>query len=103
MNKVLVLSKGTGQAKAFERVVKEYTNKNSLKIEWIFAGENDMEEIISKGDVAVALIAPEMLVVEKKLKDQLENANVPNFSIKPADFGLKRIEKILPLMEPHLK
>lgn len=103
MNKVLVLSKGTGQSKAFERFVNDYTEKNSLNIEWIFSNDSCMGEIIENGDVNVALISPEMLLVEKKIQQELEGANIPYSSIKPADFGLKRIEKILPTIEEYLK
>ena len=103
MNKVLVLSKGTGQSKAFERFVNDYTEKYSLNIEWIFSTDSGMWEIIENGDINVALISPEMLLVEKKIQQELEGANIPYSSIKPADFGLKRIEKILPTIEEYLK
>ena len=35
MNKVLVICKGTGQSKSFERFMDDYTKKNNLPIEWM--------------------------------------------------------------------
>lgn len=103
MNKVLVLSKGTGQAKAFERVAVAYTEKNNEPVEWIFSTESTMSEALSKGDVAVAIIAPELMLVEKKIKAELDAVNVPHITIKPVDFGLKNMEKVMPQLRPFMK
>lgn len=101
MNKVLVLSKGTGQSKSFERVMVEHTKKENLSIEWIFANDSNMNDYLSNKDISVAIISPEMMLVEAKLKAQLDDKNVPYVVLKPVDFGLKRVDKILPLLEPH--
>ncbi len=101
MNKVLVLSKGTGQSKSFERVMVEHTKKENLPIEWIFANDSNMNDYLSNKDISVAIISPEMMLVEAKLKAELDNQNVPYVVLKPVDFGLKRVDKILPLLEPH--
>lgn len=101
MNKVLVLSKGTGQSKSFERVMVDHTKKENLPIEWIFASNANMNDYLNNGDIAVAIISPEMMLVEAKIKAELDSKNVPYIVLKPVDFGLKRVDKILPLLEPH--
>lgn len=101
MNKVLVLSKGTGQAKSFERVMVEHTEKNSLDIEWIFSNQSEMSKYVDKGDINVVIISPEMMLVEAKIKEELDAKNVPYVVLKPVDFGLKRVDKILPLLDPY--
>ena len=101
MNKVLVLSKGTGQAKSFERVMVEHTEKNSLDIEWIFSNQSEMGQYVDKGDINVVIISPEMMLVEAKIKEELDAKNIPYVVLKPVDFGLKRVDKILPLLAPH--
>lgn len=103
MNKVLVLSKGTGQAKAFERTALAYTEKNNIQLEWIFALEAGMADVLSKGDVTVAIIAPELMLVEKKIKAELDTVNIPYITLKPIDFGLKNMEKIMPQLETYFK
>ena len=37
----------------------------------------------------------------RKIKEELDAKNVPYVVLKPVDFGLKRVDKILPLLEPH--
>ncbi|MGL5415644.1 MAG: hypothetical protein ACRDAU_08290 [Clostridium sp.] len=103
MSKVLVLSKGTGQAKAFERVAVAYTEKNNYPIEWIFGTEGTMGEALAGGDIKVAIIAPELMLVEKKVKAELEAVNVPHVTLKPVDFGLKNMAKIIPQIEQYIK
>lgn len=103
MNKILVLSKGTGQAKAFERTAIAHTEKNNIPVEWVFSLESGMGEVLSTGDIAVAIIAPELMLVEKKIKAELDVINVPYITLKPIDFGLKNMEKIMPQLEPYFK
>ncbi|MGL5646444.1 MAG: hypothetical protein ACRDDY_01230 [Clostridium sp.] len=103
MSKVLVLSKGTGQAKAFERVAVEYAEKNNYPIEWVFGTEKTMGEALAGGDIKVAIIAPELMLVEKKVKAELEAVNVPHVTLKPVDFGLKNMAKIMPQIEQYIK
>ena len=102
MNKVLVICKGTGQAKSFERFMDDYTKKNNLPIEWIYANDKEYLDIIADGDVKIAIISPEVVLVEAKIKAELDSKNIPYIVIKPADFGLKRVEKFMPDIEKHL-
>lgn len=103
MSKVLVISKGTGQAKSFERVMVDYTTKNNIPVEWIFAVEGTYEEEVVKGNVDVAIVSPDMLLVQAKILAVLGENNIPNVTIKPADFALKNTAKIMPLLEPYIK
>jgi cellobiose-specific phosphotransferase system component IIB len=97
MNKVLVICKGTGQSKSFERFMDDYTKKNNLPIEWIYANDKEYLEVIEGGDVKVAIISPEVVLVEAQIKATLESKNT-----KPADFGLKRVEKFMPDVEKYI-
>ncbi|MGL5151315.1 MAG: hypothetical protein ACRC7N_12175 [Clostridium sp.] len=103
MSKVLVISKGTGQAKSFERVMVDHTEKNNIPLEWVFALEGNYEEEISKGGVDVAIVSPDMMLVQAKIVASLEGKSIPHVTIKPADFALKNIAKIMPLLEPYIK
>ena len=49
MNKVLVICKGTGQSKSFERFMDDYTKKNNLPIEWIYANDKEYLDVIEGG------------------------------------------------------
>ncbi|GAA0070606.1 hypothetical protein K5V21_14145 [Clostridium sardiniense] len=101
MNKVLVLSKGTSQSKSFERVIVEHTRKENLPIKWIFTNDSNIKDYLNDEDISVTLISPEMMLVEEKLKAELDSKNLPYIVLKPVDFGLKRVEKILPLLDPY--
>lgn len=103
MNKVLVLCKGTGQSEGFKRIALEYVANNNIPVDWLFENDKTYLDIVKRGDIKVVLISPEMLLVEKKIKEELNNLNIPNLSLKPADFGLKRIEKIIPLIEQYFE
>lgn len=102
MNDVLVICKGTGQAKSFERVMAEYTQKNNLPIEWIYADDKEMVNVLNEKDVKVALVTPEVILQEAQVKANLEAKNVPYITLKPADFGLKRTEKFMPEVEKYI-
>ena len=102
MNKVLVICKGTGQSKSFERFMDDYTKKNNLPIEWIYANDKEYLDGIEGGDVKVAIISPEVVLVEAQIKSTLESKNTPYIVIKPADFGLKRVEKFMPDVEKYI-
>lgn len=103
MKKVLVIHKGTGQAKAFERFSKEYTQKNNINIDWLFCEMATLDQTIASNEVSVVLISPEMILVEKDVKAKLDSANIPYVVMKPTDFGLKRLEKILPSIDQYIK
>lgn len=99
MRKYLVVSKGLPQAQAFERAAREYTSKNNLSVEWYFNKEVDYLDVVKTENIDVVLISPEVLITENKIKAELDTINVDYVSVKPADFGLRRLEKILPLLD----
>lgn len=103
MSKVLVVSKTTGQTRSFERVMLDYTEKNNLSLTWEFATEADYEEKASAGDVTVAIVSPEVLLIQEKVKAFLDSKSIPHVTLKPVDFALKNTAKIMPLLEPYLK
>ncbi|WP_297519676.1 hypothetical protein [uncultured Clostridium sp.] len=99
MKKYLVVSKGLPQSQAFERAAREYTAKNSLSVEWYFNKEVDYLDVVKTENIDVVVISPEVLITENKIKAELDTINVDYLSVKPADFGLRRLEKIMPLLE----
>lgn len=99
MKKYLVVSKGLPQSKAFENAAKEYVKKNNLSVEWLFHKENDYLDVVKNENIDVVVISPEVMVIENKIKAELDTINVEYLSVKPADFGLRRIDKIMPLLE----
>ena len=50
----------------------------------------------------MAIISPEVVLVEAQIKSTLESKNTPYIVIKPADFGLKRVEKFMPDVEKYI-
>ena len=102
MNNVLVISKGTGQAKSFEIVMDDYTVKNNLPITCIYANDKEFVDIVKEKEIKVALITPEVMLVEAKVKAELESNNIPYVILKAADFGLKRTEKYMPEVEKYI-
>ncbi|MGL4760546.1 MAG: hypothetical protein ACRCWG_03725 [Sarcina sp.] len=99
MKKYLVVSKGLPQAKAFEREAREYTAKNNLSVEWFFNKEVDYLDVVKTENIDVVIISPEVLITENKIKAELDTINVDYLSVKPSDFGLRRLDKIMPLLE----
>ncbi|MGL4450777.1 MAG: hypothetical protein ACRCTZ_06260 [Sarcina sp.] len=99
MRKYLVVSKGLPQSQAFERAAREYTAKNNLSVDWYFNKEVDYLEVVKTENIDVVLISPEVLITENKIKAELDTINVEYVSVKPSDFGLRRLEKILPLLD----
>lgn len=99
MKKYLVVSKGLPQSKAFERAAKEYTAKNGLSVEWFFYKESDYLDVVKNEDIDVVVISPEVIIIENKIKAELDTINVQYLSVKPADFGLRRLDKIMPQLE----
>lgn len=97
MKKILVLCKGTGQSTAFKKAALEYVKNNNIDIEWAFADDTSYED---EAGVDFVLISPEMLLVEAKLKKELEAKGLKYMSAKPADFGLRRVDSILKTIEP---
>lgn len=99
MKKYLVVSKGLPQSKAFERAAKEYTAKNGLLVEWFFNKEADYLDVVKAENIDIVVISPEVLIIENKIKAELDTINVQYISVKPADFGLRRLDKIMPQLE----
>lgn len=102
MGKVLVLSRGTGQAKEFKNAIEKYTKENGILFDAIFSNEEQMNNYIKNEEINVVLISPEMMLVEEQIKIELEKNELPYISLKPVDFGLKRIEKVMPLINKYL-
>lgn len=99
MKKYLIVSKGLPQSQSFERAAREYTTKNNLSIEWHFNKESDYLDVVKNENIDVVIISPEVIVSENKIKSELDSINVDYLSVKPADFGLRRLDKIMPLLE----
>lgn len=97
MNKVLVMCKETGQSKAFKKDAVAYKEKNNLPFEWVFANDTDFVNMLDGVDIV--LISPEMILVQAKVKEELDKRGVKHIDIKPADFGLRRIDNILKLLK----
>lgn len=102
MGKVLILSRGTGQAKEFKKALEKYTNENGMVLNYIFSNEENMNRYIKTEDINVVLISPEMMLVEEQIKIELEKNKLPYIELRPVDFGLKRIEKVMPLINKYL-
>lgn len=102
MNNVLVLCKGTGQAKAFERVVNEYTAKNNLPINWIYKNDKEYLETVENEKINVVMISPEVILQEAQISAELDARNIPHITLKPVVFGLKDTSKFMPQIEPYL-
>lgn len=102
MKKFLVICKNTGQATAFKRVILEHTEKNNLAVKWFFADDKNYADTIDKEGIDLVLISPEVILIEKQIKEVLDKKEVEYFSMKPIDFGLRRMEKLMPMLEPYI-
>lgn len=98
MKKFLVVCKETGQTKAFKKDALEFGAANG--IEWTFAGEGDYTESLETVDVVI--ISPEMLLVEGKIKSELDSRGVKHIAIKPMDYGLRRMDNIVKAIDAIL-
>ncbi|MBD7912185.1 MULTISPECIES: hypothetical protein [Clostridium] len=96
MSNVLVISKGTGQAKSFQKFMDDYTVKNNLPIEWIYSTDKNYLDEISSKEIKVVIISPEVMLVEETIKSELNSKGIKYISIKPSAFGLKQTEKFMP-------
>jgi len=96
MNDVLVISKGTGQSKAFEKYMDQYTLKENLQITWVYASDKDYLEKIEEKDIKMVIISPEVMLTEAKIKAELDAKEIKYLVIKPAAFGLRQTEKFMP-------
>ncbi|WP_238884205.1 hypothetical protein [Clostridium sp. YIM B02551] len=97
MKKVLVLCKETGQSKAFKKDAEKYRVDNALPFEWVFADDKEYVNVLEGVDIV--LISPEMILVQAKIKADLDSKGIKYVELKPADFGLRRLDKIVPLIE----
>ncbi len=95
MKQVLVIHKNTGQSVAFERFSAEYTAKNNLEINWLFANDKNYEQIIEENNFDRVYISPEVILIQAKVENYCNAKGIKTENIKPADFGLKRIDKII--------
>lgn len=98
MKKFLVVCKETGQTKAFKKDAVEFGAKNN--IEWKFAGEGNYTEELDNIDAVI--ISPEMMLVEAKIKAELDSKGVKHIAIKPMDYGLRRMENIVKAVDAIL-
>lgn len=102
MKKFLVICKQTGQATAFKRVILEHTQQNNIPVEWFFADDKAYIDTIQKEGIDFVVISPEVLLVEKQIKSELDKMGIEYFSMKPIDFGLRRMDKFIPAIEPYI-
>lgn len=102
MKKFLVLCKETGQSLAFKRTVLEYTKANDFSIEWFFSDHLKYHGVLEKEHIDLVLISPEVMLYEKQISADLEARDIQFMTIKPIDFGLKRMEKLFPTLSQYL-
>lgn len=95
MTRVLVMCKETRQSVSFKKAALELTEKKLIDIEWFFANEDEYNAIIESDNIDIVLISPEMLLVEAKVKEDLDSKGVKYYSLKGSDFGLRRIDTIV--------
>lgn len=100
MKKFLVLCKETGQTKAFKKDALEFGDANN--IEWTFAGEANYNDVLSEKQFDVVIISPEMMLSEKSIKSNLETKGIKHISIKPMDYGLRRMDNIVKAVDAVL-
>lgn len=98
MKKFLVLCKETGQTVAFKKAALEFGKANN--IEWSFAGDGNYNEVLDGQDVVI--ISPELMLVEAKIKADLESKGIKHVAIKPMDYGLRRMDNIVKTVEAIL-
>lgn len=98
MKRVLILSNGTGQSKEFNEAIKRYTKENNILVDWIFSNEEYINKHLKCRDIDLVLISPEMMLVEEHIKKDLEENSLPYINLKPVDFGLKRVDKVISLI-----
>lgn len=91
MKKFLVLCKETGQTVAFKKAALEFGKAND--IEWSFAGDGNYDDALVGQDAVI--ISPELMIVEAKIKADLDTKGVKYIAIKPMDYGLRRMENIV--------
>ncbi|SHJ72588.1 PTS system, cellobiose-specific IIB component [Clostridium cavendishii DSM 21758] len=103
MKKILMICRKTGQATMFQKAAVEYVNVNNVAIEWLFADENQYNQTVEENNVDYVLLSPEMVLFESKIKESLTSKGIEFFNVKPADFGLRRIENILKVLKPVLE
>ena len=66
MNDVLVIMRSTGQSRAFEKHMAQYTVKENLPINWVYADDRTYLEVISEKDIKMTMISPEVLFMKLK-------------------------------------
>lgn len=96
MNNVLVVMRSTGQSRAFEKHMDQYIVKENLPINWVYVDDKTYVEAISEKEIKMAILSPEVLFMETKIKADLDAKEIKHLSIKPAAFGLRQTEKFMP-------
>ncbi len=99
MKRVLVICKKTGQSGAFERQAKRYTEQNRLAIKWMFADPHDYGYILASQKVDIVLLSPEIILHEEAIKADLTGRKIEYVQVEPMDYGLRRIENIIPFLK----
>lgn len=102
MKNFLVICKETGQSAAFKRVVTEYFKNNNIPVNWHFGNYSEYLRIIDEINIDLVLISPEVMLVQQRIIEELENRRQEYLVMKPIDFGLKRMEKLLPALEAYI-
>ena len=100
MKKVLVICKETGQTKSFRRVAEDYNVKNNIPFEWTYADDRTYLGSLEEADAV--MISPEVMLNQEKIEADLKERNIPYFVVKPMDYGIKRMDRIIPSLLPLL-
>lgn len=100
MKKVLVICKETGQTKSFKRVAEDYNVKNNIPFEWTYADDRTYLGSLEGADAV--MISPEVMLNQDKIEADLKERNIPYFVVKPMDYGIKRMDRIIPSLLPLL-
>lgn len=102
MREFLVVCKKTGQSAAFKRVAVDYTKRNNIPVNWHFASYEEYLAILDELPIDLVLISPEVILLQQKIIEALEDRKQDYFVMKPIDFGLKRMEKLMPSLERYI-
>ena len=102
MREFLVICKKTGQSAAFKRVALDYTNKNNIPVNWHFATYEEYLAVLDELPIDLVLISPEVILLQQNIIEDLEGRKQEYFVMKPIDFGLKRMEKLMPSLEKYI-
>ena len=98
MDKILIISKDTGQTQKFIRELPDYlkTTQADFSVDFIFYPH--YEESVASMDWDVIGLSPELLVEEKSVRARLKELGVNTRvkAIRGVHFGLRRFDLIFP-------